>query len=202
MNQNGRDVRTDYPVLDLIKKRWSPVAFSDKLLSDEDLRSLFEAARWAPSCFNEQPSRYIVATRDRAEEFERMLSCLVEANQAWAKYASVVMLGVVSSKFAMNGKPNRHAMHDLGLASANLSLEATSRGLHVHQMAGILPEKARQVYGIPEGHEVVTAIAIGYAKISDSTPKDFRERDQLPRQRRPSSEFVFGPKWGEAHEVL
>src|SRR5215467_11266332 len=124
----------DHPIHELIAKRWSPYAFSDRTVSDDDLKSLFEAARWAASSYNEQPWRYIVATKANAAEFERLLSCLLEGNQAWARAAPVLALGCTSLRFALNGKPNAAAAHDLGLASASLTFEATSRGLFVHQM--------------------------------------------------------------------
>ena len=107
--------------------------------------------------------RYIVATKANPEEFERLLSCLVEGNQAWAKAAPVLALGCTSLNFVRNGKPNAAAVHDLGLASANLVLEATARGLFVHQMIGILPDKARELYHIPEDVQPKTGLAIGYA---------------------------------------
>ena len=138
-----------HPVQDLITQRWSPYAFSDRPVSEDDLRSLFEAARWAASSYNEQPWRYIVATKAAPAEFERLLSCLVEGNQAWAKAAPVLALGCISLNFVLNCRPNSAAEHDLGLASATLTLEATARGLVVHQMIGILPEKARELLPRP-----------------------------------------------------
>jgi len=111
---------TDYPIHTLLAERWSPYAFADRPVAEADLRSLFEAARWAPSSNNEQPWRYLVATREHPEEFLRLLSCLVDANQAWAKAAPVLALGVVSLKFARNARDNRAAVHDLGLAAGNL----------------------------------------------------------------------------------
>ena len=154
---------TDHPVHELLAARWSAYGYSNRVVPDADLRSLFEAARWAPSSFNEQPWSYIVARREDTEEFERMLSCLVESNQRWAKEASVLALGAARMRFARNDKPNPHAFHDLGLATANLCVEATARGLVVHQMAGILPDRAREIYGVPEDWEAATGIAIGYA---------------------------------------
>src|SRR5512142_1883109 len=153
---------TDHPVNDLIANRWSPYAFADRLVSRDDLLSLFEAARWAPSSYNEQPWSYIVATREDQEEFGRLLSCLVEGNQAWARTAPVLALGCTSLTFALNGRPNAAAEHDLGAASACLVLEATARGLFVHQMIGILPDRARELYGIPDGFRPLTGLAIGY----------------------------------------
>src|SRR5205085_11977990 len=118
----------DHPIHELIARRWSPYAWADRPVSEEDLRSLFEAARWAASSYNEQPWSYIVATKANPEDFERLLSCLVEGNQLWATAAPVLALGCTNLSFALNGKTNAAAVHDLGLASANLTLEATSRG--------------------------------------------------------------------------
>src|SRR5215471_11224551 len=128
---------TDHPVHDLIALRWSPYAFADRPVSKADLLSLFEAARWAPSSYNEQPWSYLVATKENPEEFERLLSCLVEGNQVWAKAVPVLALGCTSLNFTRNGQPNAAAVHDLGIAAANLCVEATARGLQVHQMIGI-----------------------------------------------------------------
>src|SRR5215207_8555115 len=107
----------DHPIHELLAKRWSPYAFADRPVSDADLRSLFEAARWSASSYNEQPWRYIVATRANPDEFDRLLSCLVEPNQVWAKAAPVLALGCTSLNFERNGKPNAAAVHDLGIAS-------------------------------------------------------------------------------------
>jgi nitroreductase len=126
------------------------------------------------------------------------MSCLVEGNQAWAVHAPVLALGVISLRFARNDKPNRAAEHDLGLASANLVLEATRRGLFVHQMIGILPDRARELYGIPDGFEALTALAIGHRGDPGNAPEQLRDRDQAPRSRRPLAEFVFSGAWGNS----
>jgi nitroreductase len=196
-----KQARPDYPIQELIAQRWSPYAFADRPVSDDDLRSLFEAARWAPSSYNEQPWAYVVATKTDPDAFKRLLSCLVEGNQAWAAAAPVLALGCTSLRFALNGKPNAAAIHDLGLASANLTTEATARGLVVHQMIGILPDMARGLYHIPEGVQVLTGLAIGYAADPDSLPEKYRERDLAPRKRKPLNEFVFGPEWGAANSI-
>jgi nitroreductase len=193
---------TDFSVHDLIFNRWSPYSFADKSVSDDDLRSLFEAARWAPSSYNEQPWSYIVAKKEDADEFQRLLSCLVDVNQVWAKSASALALGITRLNFARNGKLNSAAHHDLGLAAANLVLEATARGLSVHQMAGILPDKARELYSIPEGYEPLTGVAIGYAGDPANLPEELRVRDGARRQRKPLKEFVFAGKWGTSSSIL
>ena len=151
---------------------------------------------------NEQPWSYLVAGRDQPEEFERLLSCLVEANQAWAKLAPVLALGCTSLNFTRNGQPNAAAVHDLGLASANLVLEATARGLAVHQMIGILPDRARELYQIPEGVRPLTGLAIGYVGDPGRLPEKLRDRDLARRSRKPLATFVFGGNWGTASPVI
>lgn len=196
MTVSHKQVSADHRVNALIADRWSPYVFDPRAVPHADLQSLFEAARWAPSSYNEQPWVYIVATQYQPEEFEKLLSCLDEANQAWARFAPVLALGVVSLRFARNGKENRAAVHDLGLASANLVTEATARGLSVHQMIGISPERAREIYAIPEGWEAWTALAIGYAGDLHSPAAALLNRDTAPRRRRPLSEWVFSQRWG------
>ena len=188
--------RTDHPIQDVLAQRWSPHLFDERPVGLPDLHSVFEAARWAPSSYNEQPWSYLVATKENSLEYQRLLSCLVEANRAWAKSAPVLALGVVNLKFKRNGKENRAAIHDLGLASANLVMEATARGLFVHQMIGILPEKARELYQIPEDAEAWTGLAIGYAGDMASLPQELRQRELASRQRKPLSQFVFTGQWG------
>lgn len=197
-----KEAPADYPVHDLITRRWSPYAYSDRAVRARDLRSLFESARWAASCYNDQPWYYIVARREQRDEFEKLLSCLTEGNQKWAGQVPVLALGIVRSRFLHNGKLNRHALHDLGQASANLSLEAASRGLQVHQMAGILPDKARELFGIPDDAEVVTALAIGYPDDDETAPEVLRAKDRSRRGRRPISETVFEGGWGKASTIF
>ncbi len=193
-----KKARTDRPIQDVLASRYSPYGFADRSVSHADLASVFEAARWAASSFNEQPWSFVVALREDPEEFELLLSCLVEGNQSWAKRAPVLALGTFRQKFSHNDRPNRVALHDLGLASATLTVEAEARGLCVHQMAGILPDRAREVYGIPAHVEAATALAIGYAADPDSLPDNLKLRDLTPRERKPAREFVFGAGWGRA----
>jgi nitroreductase len=188
-------ITPDHPILDVLRKRWSPRAFADRPVEPTKLQSLLEAARWAPSCFNEQPWSFIVATKDNPPEYERLLACLVEKNQAWAKSAPVLMISVAAKSFAQTGKPNRHWFHDVGLAVSDLVTQATVLDLFVHQMAGFSPDKARQTYGIPETHEAVAAIAIGYLGDPNSLPDDLRERELKPQTRKPLKDFVFTGQW-------
>jgi len=187
---------SDFPVHELIRERWSPRAFADKPVPQDVLRSIFEAARWAPSSNNEQPWAYLVATRDDKESFEKMLSVLVEFNAAWAKSAPVLAIAVAHLVFAKNNAPNRNAQYDTGAASALLTVEATAHGLAVHQMAGFDPAKARQVFGIPTGWEAIAVLAIGYPGDPASLPQPLKEREMAPRTRKPLSEFVMAGQWG------
>jgi nitroreductase len=193
---------TNHPIHGLLAERWSPYAFQDRLVSEADLCSLFEAARWAASSYNEQPWSYIVSTKENPELFQQLLSCLVDANQFWAKDAPVLALGIVSHKFTRNQEDNRAAIHDLGLATSNLVVEATARGICVHQMIGILPDKARELFEIPEGYEAWTAMAIGYEGDPMTLPDALKERDLMPRQRKPLEQFVFSGKWGNTSPLV
>jgi nitroreductase len=186
-----------HPVHDLIRRRWSPRAFSNRPVEREKLLSVLEAARWAPSSFNGQPWSFLVATRDDSPEFERMLSCLVPQNQAWAKEAAVLMIAVAKTHFEHNGKPNRHAWYDTGQAVAFLTLQATALDLGVHQMAGFSADKARELYAIPETAEPATAVALGYTGDPNSLDDKLRERELAPGNRKPLKEFVFTRRWGE-----
>ncbi len=187
---------TDYPVHELLAARWSPYAFQDRPVPEADLLSMFEAARWAASSFNEQPWTYMVATKENPHQFQKLLSCLIDFNQVWAKAAPVLALGIVSLRFTRNGQINRAAVHDLGLAAGNLLVEATARGILVHQMLGILPEKARQIFAIPDGYEAWTGLAIGYRGDPTQLPDVLQERERRPSERKPLKQFVFSGKWG------
>lgn len=197
-----RRARPDHPIAYLIAHRWSPYAFADRPVADEDLRSLFEAARWAASSYNEQPWSYIVATKADPTAYERVLSCLVEANQAWAGAAPVLAIGCVSLNHKHNGKRNAAAEHDLGSASASLSLQAIAMGLHAHQMIGINPDRVRELFNVPEGVRPLTGIAVGYLGDPEKLPEKLRPRDLTPKGRKPLSEFVFGGAWGEKSPLV
>ena len=187
---------TDVELHDLIRNRWSPRAFAEKAVTPEVLRSLFDAARWAPSSNNEQPWVYLIVTKDDPENFAKMLGVLVEFNAGWAKHAPVLALSVAHLKTQREGKPNRMALHDVGSATAQLTVEANARGLQVHQMAGFDAEKARQTFAIPADWEPVAAMAIGYPGNPDLLPEKLRDRELAPRTRKPLSEFVMTGGWG------
>jgi nitroreductase len=194
---SAKSAVTEYPVHDLIRDRWSPRAFSEKQLSAANLHSLFEAARWAASCFGEQPWSFVVATRSDTAEFEKLASCLAAGN-AWAKEASVLVLSVAALNFARNAAPNRHAMHDVGLAMGNLSMQAQSMGIYLHQMGGFDQAKASEVLAIPETHIPVAMIALGYLGDPATLSEDLQKREAATRQRKPQRDFVFSGQWGKS----
>lgn len=177
-----------------ISARRSPLAYSDTPLEPEKINALFEAARWAPSSFNEQPWRFIYALKEDPTEFESFLDCLMEGNRVWAKNAPMLALSVAHMVFTRNSKPNRHAFHDVGLAVGNLLLQATSMGLMVHQMGGYSIEKVRQSLSIPEGFEPVAMMTIGYPGNIDELPEDLRSRELQQRVRNPLEKMVFKGK--------
>ena len=180
---------------EIIDKRWSPRAFSDQAIEDDKVVKLFEAASYAASCFNEQPWRFIYATKDYAERYDQLLSCLVEFNQMWAKTAPMLILTLASKKFAQNGKINHHAGHDLGLAIGNMSAQATSMGLCMHQMAGFNVAKAREMFEIPEDFDVLTMIAVGYVGNADVLPENIREMESNKRERKTLDKILFDGDW-------
>lgn len=188
--------KMDIPIHDLLARRWSPRAFDAQPVDADLLRTLFEAARWAPSSNNEQPWRFIVASKNHEVDWNRLFNCLAAGNQQWAVRAPVLMLSVASMHFEDDGKPNRHAFHDIGLATENLVLQATASGLVAHQMAGFDVEKARVDLRIPAGYEPVAMIAIGYPGNPDILPERLRERELRPRSRRPIGEWTFWGQWG------
>ena len=193
---------TQYPIDDLLSARWSPLAFSEKSVEPEKLRSVLEAARWAASSYNEQPWSFIVATKDNQAEFDRLLGCLAEGNQEWAKTAPVLMLSVAKLQFERNGVENRHAFHDLGAAAAQLAIQATALGLFIHQMAGFDVPLSRSLYSIPEGYEPVAAIALGYVGDPQTLSERLLQRTLAPRTRKPLENFVFSGTWNETSPLV
>jgi len=207
MSSNGlalpdKQAITEHDILDVLADRWSPRAFADRPVESDKLRRLFEAARWAASSYNEQPWRYIVATKDNPKAYERLLSCLGEFNQQWAKTAPVLMLGFYKTTFSRNGKPNRCAPHDLGAASAQLTAQATALDLYVHQMAGIEMDVIHDTYDVPDDFEPLAALAVGYLGDPSVLPDKLEKQEYGERSRRPLNETVFGNGWGETADVI
>jgi len=188
--------KPDHAILPVIAERWSPYAYDPRPVERAKLLCCLEAARWAPSSYNEQPWTFILAERTDAAAFAKALDCLVEPNQAWAKNAGVLLLTVVSRTFTKNGKPNAACEHDVGLAAGNMVLQATALGLQGHQMIGIVPAKVRANYKVPDGHDPLTAIALGYpAAVAAGSTDPLAQRDVAPRSRKPLAEIVVS-SWG------
>ncbi|MEH1979501.1 nitroreductase family protein [Nostoc sp.] len=193
--------QTQYPVHDFIRSRWSPRAFADRPVEQDKLLSLLEAARWAPSSYNYQPWSFIVATKNDPTEYNRLLSTLVEFNQGWAKNAPILILAVAKVR-SEDGKTNRHAFHDVGLALENLILQATSFGLFAHQIAGFNADSARELYQIPDDYEPATVVTVGYPGDPETLSEGLRERELADRVRKPLKEFVFTGQWGNSSPLL
>ena len=181
---------TSFPVLDAIRQRWSPRAFDKQAVAPETLQQVFEAASWAASAMNEQPWRYIYAHHSDAEAFQKMVDCLLPGNQPWAKNAAVLILALTKTHYD-NGAPNGAALHDLGMANANLILEATALGLHGHFMGGFDRAKATEAFQLPETLQPTVMIALGYLGEADLLEEPFLSREKAARQRKPLAEFAF-----------
>ena len=193
--------QTSYPIHDLLQRRWSPRAFSQKPVDTQTLTRLFEAARWAPSWRNQQPWYFIIATKDNPDEHRRLFDCLTPANQRWAGHAPVLIVAVAKRCFDHNDQPNPTALYDTGQAVAHLSLEAMAHNLYVHQMGGVSLDRVREIYAIPEAYQPVVALAIGYLGQAEMLPEDLREREMAGRTRRPLSQTVFQGTWEQSAEL-
>ncbi|MFZ0960755.1 MAG: nitroreductase family protein [Terriglobia bacterium] len=185
--------RTTGDIHELLERRWSPKAFSTRPVDSAKLALVFEAARWAPSSYNAQPWAFILATREDAEGYNRLLSTLMDANRQWAQQAPVLILAVAKLDFDHVARPNRHALYDLGQAVANLTVQATALDLRIHQMGGFDPQLARELFAIPRGYEPVAALALGYQQ---------GPAEGQARTRKPLADFVFSGSWGRAATVL
>jgi len=184
------------PIHDLLANRRSPRAFSEQPVEPEKLLSLFEAARWSPSSANEQPWRFIIATKDDSRVFSALVESLMEGNRRWAERAPILVLALAQSSYAKTGRPYQHSWYDLGQSVALLSVQATALGLAVHQMGGFDGDKARQLLSIPEEFSPVIMFAVGYVDQPEILPDDLRKREQAPRSRKPLQDFVFTEEWG------
>jgi nitroreductase len=186
---------TGTPIHELLARRWSPRAMDPgRKVTREMLQSLLEAARWAPSCFNEQPWRFLVFDGSVPEALEAARGCLAEGN-AWARRAPLLLLSVARDTFTRNGKLNRYAGHDVGLATENLVLQATALGLASHQMAGFDAERARRAFHIPDGFTPMAMIAVGHPGSADDLDEGLQQREMAPRVRRELEEIAFSGDW-------
>ena len=198
---SDRTASTAVPLLPAIAERWSPRAFAATPVTAEDLTALLEAARWAPSCFGAEPWRFLVGVAGRGEGHGRIAEALVDANRAWAEKAPVLLITMAREAFEHNEKPNAWAAHDVGLAMGQLAIEATARGLVVHQMGGFDADTAKELLGIPEGYRPIAAAAIGHPGSADDLPEPLAERECAPRERKALGEVAFEGAFGQAYET-
>lgn len=179
-------------------RRWSPRAFdNNRPVSHEQIKSLLEAARWAPSCNGDEPWRYLLWDRKRDPAgWQKAFECLAGGNQIWVKNAPLLMASIAGSQFAHNGKPNRWAQHDTGASSMSLVLQAVALGLAAHQMGGFDADKLREKFAIPAGYTPMAMIAVGYQVDADILEGEIKERELAPRARKPLGEKFFEGTWG------
>jgi nitroreductase len=180
-----------FPLNWLLRRRWSPTVFQDRAIEPGHLAQIFEAARWSASCFNEQPWNFVTASRHATPlDFQNLLGCLSPANWAWAKDAPFLMFSVAKRDFSVTGKANRWSWYDSGQALAHLSIEAMDLGIFVHPMAGFAEIKSKECMQVPDTHEVVCAIAMGYGVESPNIPAESRAREDKPRTRNDAASFL------------
>jgi nitroreductase len=193
----SKTIDTAVPVSPLFAARYSGVSFDpERAVTPDQLLALAEAARWAPSCHNDQPWRYIICDRNtNAKAWETAFNCLLEKNQAWCKNAPVLIIACSDSILTLTGAPNTFGAYDTGAASVCLSLQAAELGLMAHQMGGFVPAKARESFAIPERFTPVAMIAVGYQLPEDKLPEAFRARELGARVRRPLGENFFAGEW-------
>lgn len=178
-----------YKINPLILNRWSPRSMSGEELSDDDMLSLFEAARWAPSSSNNQPWRFIYAKRN-TEKWDRLFNLMFEGNKIWTKNAAVLVVVISRKNFEQNEKPSKTYQYEAGAAWENLTLEAATRGLVAHGMAGFNYEKARKELDIPDNFDVMAMIAIGKIGTKENLPQQLQEREH-PNDRKPLAEIIM-----------
>ncbi len=186
-----KDAQTDHEIHELIKRRWSPRSFAERKVEREKMMSLFEAARWASSAHNEQPWRFVFAPKDNAERYEKFLGCVNENNRIWISTAPLLIMAVIRNEMVRDNLPNRHAMHDLGLATGGIMVEATALDLYVHVIGGFDSEQARAVAQIPAAYTPVTMMAVGYLGKPEALPEKFKALETSPRTRKKVEEFAF-----------
>jgi nitroreductase len=188
---------TQVQIAELIANRWSPRAFdASKPVSQEQILALLEAARWAPSCFGDQPWRFIVWNKSTDEKaWQQAFDCVVPNNQTWVKASPVLILVCADTLFGHNQTPNRWAQYDTGAAAENLCLQASSMGLAVHQMGGFNADLTREKFNIPAQFTPMAMLAIGYEGDANDLPDDLKARELAERKRKPIGELFFDGVW-------
>lgn len=178
-------------ILEIIQERWSPYAFSSNIVEDYKLKAMIEAAGYAPSCNNEQPWIFVYTTRQESNVFNDYIGFLDESNKVWAKDAYAILISMARTKFSNNGKPNRYAFHDTGMAVTNLLLQALTMDVFVHQMGGYSVQKVKEYFGLDDSIEPVAVMAVGYLGDGASLSPELLKRDEKRRPRKSINEFAF-----------
>ena len=189
-------------VMPAIEKRWSPMAFSDRPVEREKLLRIFEAGQWAPSSYNEQPWRFMLGVKGEGETWDKILATCSGWNAKWARNAPVLILLSGKKRFSMKDMDNVAWAYDVGAVSAYMTLQLTEEGLFSHQMVGFSPEKAREIFGIPEGFDPLVVIAVGYKGDPENLPADIAAREENTRTRKPLSELIFEEEWGTTNQLV
>jgi len=190
-----RPAETAYPIHPLIAGRWSGRAIDpDRPVDDALLRRLLEAARWAPSAFNNQPWAYLVVTSADPEALAKARATLSKGN-AWALAAPVLIFSLAETHTRKSKRPNRRHLYELGMATAQMALQAAEEGLVFHQMAGFDPQALREAFGIGEAYALMTAVAVGYPGDPACLDEKSREREKRPRLRRAQMKWVRWNGW-------
>jgi nitroreductase len=190
---------TQVPIDDTLANRWSGRAYDPaKTVGEKDVIALLEAARWAPSCYGDQPWRFIVWNKAiDPQGWQKAFDCLASGNQGWVINAPVLLLATADSIFNHNGSPNRWGQYDTGAAAENLCLQATSMGMMAHQMGGFDVNKAREAFNVPEQFALMAMIAVGYPADISTVEGEALEKEKSPRSRRPLGELFFKGSWGK-----
>lgn len=190
---------TQVPIDATIANRWSGRAYdANQSVSQAQVLALLEAARWAPSCFGDQPWRFLVWNKaDDAAGWQQAFDCIVPGNQSWVKDAPVLILVTASQQFSHNGQENRWAEYDTGAAALNLSLQASAMGLMAHQMGGFDANKTRETFAIPETFNLMAMLSVGYPADITTLSGEVLAREQQERKRRPLGELFFAGQWGK-----
>jgi nitroreductase len=194
-----KNADTQLKINTLIASRWSGKAYDpQREVTDKQILTMLEAARWAPSCYGDQPWRYIVCNKHTNDEaWQKALDCLSEGNQLWAQHAPVLILVLADTVFSHNDKENRWGAYDTGAASISMCLQATELGLMTHQMGGFDKDRAEQTFATPTRFAAMSMMAVGYQFAKDQIPEDMLEREMSERKRKPLNDLFFAGCWGE-----
>ncbi len=189
-----KPANTSQNIHPIIKNRWSPRAFDNRPIKEETLRRIMEAARWAPSSHNEQPWRFVLGVKGE-ETYNKLYEIMIEFNQKWAGSAPVLLLAIGKTT-SEKGRENAVFQYDVGQSMAYITFQASEEDLVVRQMGGYSKEKARELFNIPENHQPIAMMALGYQASPESLPEDFQDMEKAPRERKPLDQLVYKDSFG------